>query len=897
MKKHGKSAFFVLLILSILSLAGCAVQSAQVADVPEPVTPQAAPGAEEPAGTILFKKVDFENLSRALKGHEQSLEGVESLVFFDGKAISGSYKKKIRIWDMETGMLLNTFRAHKGSVELLAVTEGMIVSAGDDRTVKVWDLETGRLLRTLSKFEYPVLSITAVQGKAVTASIGRPVEIWDLKTGELLKSLSGHKNGGAKIATVSDGRVVSSGFDETIKVWDMQTGELLKTMPGHQDVGQESVFLGASNGKIVSVCKGNHIKIWDLYTGDLVKSFILDPGLLYFYQPPMVVSENKIYYGDGEKNIRVLDLNTDRELKSFETDSTVRHIALSGGKILFSQFFDIEIRDVSVALAMEQYAQRVNKKNPFESVQEITQNMTDDYQKSLGSWKVPTDLYEKIPPKVPKPVIPPAPELVKNEFETTKAFQERVKKAAEDREKFIAKLQRDYRDAVEQRNKEIEELKIEVQAEQKKVEGLLAEERKDLPEKVQAFTKQAFFVVMGHPVLTDAKYDPDNQVMYVNFKSSTSDYAKRIQLHVPLSVAKEFKERMGEAEPVGIFKIVDNGILLKSIRVGFEGRDYVAQLTDRDYQPQKVTVALKDKQVNFAVQQEASDLDQQLQNPNLLDTQYRVTPISYQESGAAWGRDYQDDLAPLIQKVEAVPIDPRNWLMIVAVENYDEADRVMFAGNSAKAFKKTAQKVFGVSERKTYALIDRKATSGAVKDKLNYLLQNVKEGDTIYFYYSGHGVPDPHSRNCFILPRDKVVDFISREEAFNLSNIYHHLTESRASRIVAFIDACFSGKTDNRFLFKGVAPGLIRSKEVRFDEEKMVVMTAGKADQFSNSFDEKGHRMFSYYLMKSLLMRDPKDLDTVYKEVSLNVRDRSWNKGDVYLQEPQISGNRMLDLR
>lgn len=71
-------------------------------------------------------------------------------------------------------------------------------------------------------------------------------------------------------------------------------------------------------------------------------------------------------------------------------------------------------------------------------------------------------------------------------------------------------------------------------------------------------------------------------------------------------------------------------------------------------------------------------------------------------------------------------------------------------------------------------------------------------------------------------------------------------------------------------------------------------MTAGKNNQFSNSYDEKGHRMFTYFLIKSLYSREKVDLDTVYKEVSVNVKDASWRKGDVYLQEPQIEGN--LDL-
>ena len=179
---------------------------------------------------------------------------------------------------------------------------------------------------------------------------------------------------------------------------------------------------------------------------------------------------------------------------------------------------------------------------------------------------------------------------------------------------------------------------------------------------------------------------------------------------------------------------------------------------------------------------------------------------------------------------------------------------------------------------------------------MQLLLRNVKYGDTIYFYYSGHGVPAPQSGESYILPKDKIVDFISREDDFKLSYIYTKLSQSKASKIIVFIDACFSGKTDNTPLFKGVAPGLIKTKKVNFDESKMVILTAGKDNQFSNSFDEKGHRMFSYFIIQSLVTRKDLNINLLFKDVSLKVHDCSIEKGDIYLQDPQIFGNKNLSL-
>lgn len=73
----------------------------------------------------------------------------------------------------------------------------------------------------------------------------------------------------------------------------------------------------------------------------------------------------------------------------------------------------------------------------------------------------------------------------------------------------------------------------------------------------------------------------------------------------------------------------------------------------------------------------------------------------------------------------------------------------------------------------------------------------------------------------------------------------------------------------------------------------MTVITAGKHTQFSNAYAAKGHRMFSYFLVKSLLQqRSPTTpVGDIYKDVYAGVLNASNELGDSYRQEPQILGN------
>lgn len=174
-------------------------------------------------------------------------------------------------------------------------------------------------------------------------------------------------------------------------------------------------------------------------------------------------------------------------------------------------------------------------------------------------------------------------------------------------------------------------------------------------------------------------------------------------------------------------------------------------------------------------------------------------------------------------------------------------------------------------------------------------MRNVKKGDSIYFYYSGHGIPVLPDNEPYILPKDKIPEMIGRDEFFKLKNIYNMLSESKASKVFAFIDSCFSGSTDGRSTIKGIAATRMKPKDVTFDQEKMAVITAGQGTQYSNMYEEKGHRLFTYYLMKTLL-KGKTQIKDIYTDVYTNVKDESLKMGDLKKQEPQLNGNDKLEL-
>jgi len=160
-----------------------------------------------------------------------------------------------------------------------------------------------------------------------------------------------------------------------------------------------------------------------------------------------------------------------------------------------------------------------------------------------------------------------------------------------------------------------------------------------------------------------------------------------------------------------------------------------------------------------------------------------------------------DDIPALLKKSKTHKIDRTKWLFIVAIENYDFTDPVAYSANSARQFKQVMKKRLGVPEKNVRTLINSSATSGKIRHYFKDMLAHVKKGDTIYFYYSGHGVPVASEQNApYLLAQDMSPEYVADDARFKLQNIYKNLSKSKASKVIAIVDSCFSGGTDNQAL-------------------------------------------------------------------------------------------------
>lgn len=112
----------------------------------------------------------------------------------DGRLLaSGSHDSTVRLWDVATGGLKQTFEGHWSSAQSIAFSPDsrLLASGSNDKAVRLWDTATGVLQQTLEGHTAPVQSVTFSSNGRLLASgsYDNTVRLWATATGVLQETL------------------------------------------------------------------------------------------------------------------------------------------------------------------------------------------------------------------------------------------------------------------------------------------------------------------------------------------------------------------------------------------------------------------------------------------------------------------------------------------------------------------------------------------------------------------------------------------------------------------------------------------------------------------------------------------------------------------------------------
>jgi hypothetical protein len=221
--------------------------------------------------------------------------------------------------------------------------------------------------------------------------------------------------------------------------------------------------------------------------------------------------------------------------------------------------------------------------------------------------------------------------------------------------------------------------------------------------------------------------------------------------------------------------------------------------------------------------------------------------------------DLKLDIAENIPR--AAEEKPNAVAVIIGNKDYTSAPEVDYAFNDAAIMKRYVVTAMGYRPGNIIYLQD--ATQGDLirvfGNDNNYkgqLYDYVRKGlSEVFIYYSGHGAPDPSSKEGYIVPTDCDPSHVALN-GYPLRTLYTNLdkvnNEKQLKHVTVVLDACFSGAAVNGTLLANVSPIYITVDKDVMASPNASIITSATGDQVSGWYSDKQQSLFTYFFLKGL---------------------------------------------
>jgi hypothetical protein len=196
------------------------------------------------------------------------------------------------------------------------------------------------------------------------------------------------------------------------------------------------------------------------------------------------------------------------------------------------------------------------------------------------------------------------------------------------------------------------------------------------------------------------------------------------------------------------------------------------------------------------------------------------------------------------------PERPHDFAVVVGVDGYKNLPHADFAENDAREMS-SALIALGVPEENIVTLMGARAGLAEITKYVEeWLPRRISPDSRVFFYFSGHGAPDVKDGSAYLMPWDADATFV-KSTGIPLTRLYASLGDLPARQVIAMIDSCFSGAGGRSVVSAGLRP-LVSVRMPASVPSKISVLTASENEEVAGSLPERGHGLFSYYLLQGL---------------------------------------------
>lgn len=224
-----------------------------------------------------------------------------------GDLVASCSKDTIKIWDFYNEKCIHTL-FEDGSVLSVAFSpDGKFLASGSwNKKIKIWDIHTVKSIIVFNGTEnnfHAVNSLSFSPCGRFLASASWDVKIWDLYSKNCICTMLGHTDSIRSVSFSPCGKFVASGSrDMNAKIWEIETEKCVYTLQGHSDAVTSVSY--SSCGRFIATGSSN-IKIWEPSTGKCITTIVQD---FFTYSLSFSPCNRFLAVGSEDKIIQLIDV-------------------------------------------------------------------------------------------------------------------------------------------------------------------------------------------------------------------------------------------------------------------------------------------------------------------------------------------------------------------------------------------------------------------------------------------------------------------------------------------------------------------------------------------------------------------------------------------------------------